>query len=117
MSAASHTGKIYTRRRRKHQASAPGETPAVDYGVLANGIATELVTSSTTDAWAQVGTDVKYAEALEFGHVNRTRAGTEDVATFTPARPFMRPAYDNNEQKIKDTIRRFAKQQIEGATK
>jgi hypothetical protein len=33
------------------------------------------------------------------------------------ARPFMRPAFDNNEAKIKDTIRRFAKQQIEGATK
>lgn len=113
MSAASHSGRTYG----EHRASAPGETPAVDTGILVNSINTELVSSSDTHATAQVGTGVEYAEALEFGHVNKTRKGTQDVATFTPARPFMRPGYDNNEQKIKDTISRFAKQSIEGATK
>jgi len=100
MSAASHSGRIYG----KHKASAPGETPAVDTGVLVNSINTELVSSSDSEAWAQVGTGVEYAEWLEFG--------TSKMA----ARPFMRPAYDNNEAKIKDIIRKFAKQNIEGAT-
>ena len=99
MSAASHTGLMYG----KHQASAPGETPAVDTGVLVNSVNTELVSSSQTEAWAQVGTGVEYAEPLEFG-----------TSRMKP-RPFMRPAYDHNVEKIKDTIRRFAKQQIESA--
>jgi HK97 gp10 family phage protein len=103
MSASSHTGRVYTRGGRKHQASAPGETPAVDYGILVNSIATELASSSKADAWAQVGTGVEYAEFLEFG--------TSKMA----ARPFMRPGYDNNEAKIKETIRKFAKQAAEGA--
>jgi HK97 gp10 family phage protein len=100
MSAASHTGLIYG----KHQASAPGETPAVDTGILVNSINTELVSSSASEAWSQVGTGVEYAEWLEFG------------TSRIEKRPFMRPAYDNNEAKIKDTIRKFAKQQIESAT-
>ena len=100
MAAASHSGRVYG----KHKASAPGETPAVDTGVLVNSIKTELVSSSDSEAWVQVGTGVEYAEWLEFG--------TSKMA----ARPFMRPAYDNNEAKIKDIIRKFAKQNIEGAT-
>ena len=101
MSATSHSGKMYG----GHRASAPGETPAVDTGVLVNSINTQLVSSSDTEAIAEVGTGVEYAEFLEFG------------TSKMEARPFMRPAFDNNEAKIKDTIRRFAKQQIEGATK
>jgi HK97 gp10 family phage protein len=101
MSAASHTGRRYG----GHQASAPGETPAVDTGVLVNSISTELESSSATDAWAQVGTDKEYGEFLEFG--------TSKMAP----RPFMRPGYDNNVTKIEDTIRKFAKQAIDDATR
>jgi HK97 gp10 family phage protein len=100
MSATSHTGRQYG----KHKASAPGETPAVDTGLLVNSIATELASSSATEAWAQVGTGVEYGEMLEFG-----------TSRMQP-RPFMRPGYDNNVKKIEDTIRKFAKQAIEGAT-
>jgi HK97 gp10 family phage protein len=101
MSAASHTGRRYG----GHQASAPGETPAVDTGGLVNSISTELESSSATDAWAQVGTDKEYGEWLEFG--------TSKMAP----RPFMRPGYDNNVSKIEDTIRKFAKQAIDDATR
>jgi HK97 gp10 family phage protein len=101
MSAASHTGRQYG----KHKASAPGETPAVDTGVLVNSIETQLASSSATDAWAEVGTGVEYAEFLEFG--------TSKMA----ARPFMRPGYDNNVAKIEATVRDFAKREIEQATK
>jgi HK97 gp10 family phage protein len=101
MSASSHSGRVYY----GHRASAPGETPAVDTGVLVNSINTQLVSSSNTSALAEVGTGVEYAEFLEFG--------TSKMA----ARPFMRPGYDNNVTRIEETIRRFAKQSIEGATK
>lgn len=100
MSAASHSGRVYD----KHQASAPGETPAVDTGVLVNSINTQLESSNATEAWAQVGTGVEYAEWLEFG--------TSRMA----ARPYMRHAFDNNADRIKEVIRKFAKQNIEGAT-
>jgi HK97 gp10 family phage protein len=101
MSASSHSGRVYA----GHRASAPGETPAVDTGVLGNSINTQLVSSSDTSAFAEVGTGVEYGEFLEFG------------TSKMEARPFMRPGFDNNEQKIKDTIRTFAKKQIENATK
>ena len=101
MSAASHTGLVYG----GHRASAPGETPAVDMGVLVNSINTQLVSSSDTSAFAEVGTGVEYAEWLEFG------------TSKMKARPFMRPAYDNNLEKIKAVIRKFAKGNIESAAK
>jgi HK97 gp10 family phage protein len=101
MSATSHSGRMYGR----HRASAPGETPAVETGNLVNSINTQLASSSDTNATAEVGTGVEYAEFLEFG------------TSRMEARPFMRPAIDNNLTKIQETIRRFAKQQIEGATK
>ena len=100
MSATAHSGRRYG----KHQASAPGETPAVDTGNLANSINTVLASSSETQAESQVGTGVEYAEPLEFG------------TSKMEARPFMRPGYDENEAKIRETILKMAKQNIEGAT-
>lgn len=54
-----------TERKRKsmHQASAPGEAPAVDFGQLINSIQVENV----TDLKSAVGTSVEYAMPLEFG--------------------------------------------------
>ena len=101
MSASSHSGKMYA----GHRASAPGETPAVDTGNLVNSIKSELVSSSDTDAWANVGTGVEYAEYLEFG------------TSRMEARPFMRPAYDENVEQITETVKTWAKRQIDGATR
>jgi len=99
MAAASHSGRMYG----KHQASKPGETPAVDTGVYINSINTQLVSSSDASAYADVGTGDERGEWLEFG--------TSRMA----ARPHFRPAYDNNVSKIEDTIRKFVKQNIEQA--
>lgn len=101
MSASSHSGKMYG----GHRASAPGETPAVDTGNLVNSIMSELVSSSDTDALANVGTGVEYAEFLEFG------------TSRMEARPFMRPAYDENLGQITETVQTWAKRQIDGATR
>ena len=99
MSATSHSGRMYG----KHRASAPGETPAVDIGNLVNSINTELASTSDTEAWANVGTNVEYAEPLEMG--------TSKMA----ARPFLRPAFDNNLEQVKAVIKNEAKGNIEGA--
>jgi len=99
MSGKSHSGIKYG----KHQASAPGETPAVDTGILVNSINTWDISASDTEAWAGCGTGVEYAEPLEFG-----------TSKMQP-RPFMRPGFDNNVDKIEAVIRKLAKQGVEGA--
>ncbi len=47
-----------------HQASAPGEAPAIDTGTLKGSIRVEM---EPRDLVAIVGTDVEYAPHLEFG--------------------------------------------------
>ena len=88
MSATAHTGARYGR----HQASAPGETPAVDTGTLVNSISTWVDSQSDERIVMGVGTGILYAKFLEFG----TR--------HMEARPFMRPAVDNNVDKINQAI-------------
>lgn len=62
-------GTLYSIETRKatefrtHQASAPGEAPAVDYGQLINSIQVRNV----TDLTSTIGTNVRYAVPLEFG--------------------------------------------------
>lgn len=69
--AASHSGAWYG----GHQASAPGEMPAIDTGALVNSIQT--LVRGTEGA---VYTNQEYAPHLEYGTVNMA------------ARPFMTPA-------------------------
>lgn len=56
--AEAKSGHIYG----SHQASAPGEAPAIDTGVLVNSIQTEI-----DGLTAVVGTNQEYAPVLEFG--------------------------------------------------
>jgi HK97 gp10 family phage protein len=99
MSAEAKTGRIYGR----HQASSPGEPPGVDTGVLVNSIRSRLLSSGSTSAFAVVGTGVEYGVYLEFG------------TSKMKARPFMRPAFDNNQDRIKQAIQYWAKKRISGA--
>lgn len=69
--AAAKSGAMYG----DHQASAPGEAPAIDTGVLAASIQTEV-----NGTEGQVFTNAETAEMLEFGTVKMA------------ARPFMTPA-------------------------
>lgn len=59
-----------------HQASAPGESPAIDTGALVNSIQQTPVTNGS----GQVYTNMEYAEVLEYGGADME------------ARPFMTPA-------------------------
>ena len=69
--ASSHNGEWYG----SHQASAPGEMPAIDTGALAASIQTDVQKTKGT-----VYTNMEYSEFLEYGTVNME------------ARPYMTPA-------------------------
>lgn len=71
--AAPKSGREYG----NHVASAPGEAPAIDTGLLVNSIQVEA-----DGLAAVVGTNAEYAPVLEFGGVH-----------ITP-RPFFGPAFD-----------------------
>lgn len=64
---------------KKHVASAPGESPAIDTGVLVNSIQAQM----TGEMSAVVGTNNEYAEHLEFGTIHMA------------ARPFFEPAFED----------------------
>ena len=72
------TGRVYIRGGKRHQASAPGQPPAVDTSRLRTHI-THLVQTSGSQVTAYVGTNVEYAKELEFGTSRKA------------ARPFLRP--------------------------
>ncbi len=72
------TGTLYKRGNIIHQASAPGEPPAMDTGLLANSISTTAEGSLRY----VVSASAHYAIYLEYG--------TYKMA----ARPFMRPAFE-----------------------
>lgn len=73
------TGRIYRRGKVVHQASAAGEPPATDTGLLVNSIQAELESPATI---GKVEIGAAYAAALEFG-----------TGRMEP-RPFVIPAID-----------------------
>jgi HK97 gp10 family phage protein len=79
-------GVVYGR----HQASAPGEAPAIDTGNLFNSF--EL--GDVTPTLGSLGTNAEYAEPLEYG-----------TSRMEP-RPFLRPAVDEHEGEILDAVSR-----------
>ena len=85
------SGRIYKRGQKIHQASAPGEAPAIDTGLLANSI-------QVTDygrLGAMVYTNTEYAEVLELG-------GRRILP-----RPYMRPAVENIAPKFLEATRQL----------
>lgn len=74
------SGRIYKRGKggKTHQASAPGEAPAIDTGNLVNSMAIEKV----SEAVYMVSAGTEYAQALEFGSKRMA------------ARPFLGPAVE-----------------------
>lgn len=75
------TGRIYRRKGRVHQASAPGEPPAVDTGLLRASVRSS-VGRDERGLVATIGTNQKVGVYLELG----TR--------YMAPRPFARPALD-----------------------
>lgn len=86
----SRSGRVYTRRGRVHQASAPGEPPKSDTGDLASRV--KMVVSGLR---AEVGTGLDYGAHLEFG--------TSKMA----ARPWLFPALEAERQRFIARLQRF----------
>jgi len=85
------TGRIYKKRGRVHQASAPGQPPAHDLGELVGSIETRY--------------DIKDAYMEGFVEVSSRKAKWLEYGTpkILP-RPFMRPAVSNMKQAVRDTV-------------
>ena len=78
-----------TKTSPKTPASKPGEPPHRRTGTLSRSI-THEVTKDT----ARVGTNIKYAKALEVGYAPNNLA----------ARPYLRPAVNKNRRQIKKLL-------------
>lgn len=70
----------------------------VDTGTLRNSITSEL---DTTDKSITIGTNVKYAPSVEFGHHQEVgryvpAIGKRLVREYVPAKPFLQPAIENH---------------------
>lgn len=89
------SGRIYrvSRKGRLHQASAPGEPPAVMFGALRQSITS---TEPVWDGWqvsCEVGTNLVYARRLEWGGVDRR--GIRILP-----RPYFEPTFVKEEENI-----------------
>jgi phage gpG-like protein len=87
------SGRVYKRRGREHQASAPGEAPAIDTGALVNSIQVE----ASGDLSAVVGTNMEYAAILEFGGVRMA------------PRPWLGPAFESVRDRFQAGMRELLK--------
>lgn len=88
------TGRVYRRGNVVHQASASGEYPASDEGMLVNKITTQLALDQLS---GDVISRAEYSYALEFG--------TKKMG----ARPFMQPSLEQNRPKIYKRLRAIMK--------
>lgn len=103
-----------TGKRRKpkyiyHQASAPGENPAADTGRLHQSITTVVVQNDDAAIVVQTAANTPYATRLEYGGSHTAPNG---ATIHIEPRPYMRPAYRNNRERIKDMIVLAAAQAI-----
>lgn len=84
------TGRVYARRGLEHQASAPGEPPASDTGVLVRSIRSDF--SRLDDNVGRVVVGAAYGPHLEYG-----------TQTMEP-RPFLRPAVANQRANVERIV-------------
>jgi hypothetical protein len=89
MQETPHTGRVYRRRGVSHQASAPGEPPAVDTGRHIQQITTDYDPANFAGT---VTFHSAYALALE--------VGTAKMA----ARPYARPALESKRHEIEEEV-------------
>lgn len=90
----------------------------VDTSNLLNSISVQEGSGGKTDATIEIGTNVEYAAIHEFGGaIHQTNAWGKGITQtiHIPARPYLRPALDENVNSISDAVGASLKHQIEGA--
>ena len=90
----------------------------VDTSNLLNSISVQEGSGGKTDATVEIGTNVEYAAIHEFGGaIHQTNAWGKGITQtiHIPARPYLRPALDENVNSISDAVGASLKHQIEGA--
>ena len=107
------TGRKYRRGKKIHQASAPGEAPAVDYGELLRSIVFD-VRKMEVEIGSEGG--APYAEYLETGTFKVTGESITPTALIEP-RPFLNPAVEKHHKEIIDDIGEDSFNIIAGAFK
>lgn len=93
-------GKATGKRQKWHQASAPGEPPASDGGILASSIM-----SKRDGLVAVVWTAKEYGKCLEFGTMHMA------------PRPFFTPAVEQNRERFPLELGKAVVESIDGAVK
>ena len=89
----------------------------VDTGNLLGSISVQEGSGGKTDATVEIGTNVEYAAIHEFGGaIHQTNAWGKGISQtiHIPARPYLRPALDENEGSIKDAVGQSLIDQIKG---
>jgi len=76
----------------------------VKTGTLRRSIREIKKVRSPTRAESQVGTDIKYAARVEFGYTGPDKRGRKFHQV---AQPYLRPALDNNKDKINSTVEAY----------
>ena len=102
---------ILEREAKKRATGRPG--PMVQTGRLRASI-TSTISSQPVPPWAKVGTNVKYAPYVEFGHKQKVgryvkAIGKRLVNPMAPAYPFLFPAYEAMKSKIDELLDKAAK--------
>lgn len=109
------SGQMYRRGERWHQASAPGEAPAIDMGALAGSIQQRLDDGGDAGATGLVYTNMESAPYLEYGTGSTGAAWplperpaevdyTTSVVGMAP-RPFMTPAAERARAGFEEKLR------------
>jgi HK97 gp10 family phage protein len=89
-------------------------------GTLKRSLTHETIEKSPDAAYVAVGTNLEYAAVQEFGGTIKSKSGylvfqTEDgqwhsvPSVSVPARPYLRPALDENRGRIVDEVKRVLK--------
>jgi hypothetical protein len=99
MQKGAKTGRLYRRGRKWHQASAPGQPPAVDTGLLVGAFSVKQVDSRTV----ALRVHASYAADLEFGTVRMA------------ARPILRPIPVQYKTEIEATWAAVVRARLMGA--
>ena len=115
LSRAALSGGYVIEAHAKLNASSGRPGLNVDTGNLVNSINTEIASKSNNEVVVDVGTGVEYARIHEYGgvikplHAKRLHFVIKGehfsaMSVTIPARPYLRPAVDNNEEAILKAI-------------